>query len=49
MVLRALEHVHCILMAKGVEENATVTTTRNVWLITAHAYAVLVIVDSRVT
>jgi len=42
MARRALEHAPCIRMAKGAEENATVTTTRNVWLTTAHAYAVLV-------
>lgn len=49
MVLRALEHVPCILMAKGVEENAIATTTHNVWLITAHAFVVLVTVDYHVT
>jgi len=49
MVRRALEHVLCILLAKGVEENVIATTTHNVCLITAHAYVVLVIVDSRVT
>lgn len=49
MVRRALERVPCILMAKGVEENAIATTTHNVWLIMAHAYVVLVIVDYHVT